>query len=537
MTAMPEVLRQMEAWGFTKIESQDSVGWLGTIGSLITTRGAVECEVWLDRSFERSPRVRLTSIPEHLPAVIPHLGPDGSLCYIAHGTEVLDIYDPVGQTRTSLLQAREVLEQVLAGKMVEDLQEEFFVYWQGAWCFHDVMRRSSGPLHLLRLSDSGRYVLTDDVERSQLKFSRSGCKAEAFSTRVSLITSSVEPMPLQEKWPPSTVGAILDWQHSLDGACRRKIRDKITGAYRDGWEAMVIAIESRVTGYCYGFLVRDLQKNRPESGASADQRLPIFDCPVEPLHMVRMDDRYLVERNIPGRTTLEGKRIGLIGCGTIGGFLAEMLVKAGAGIAGGELLLVDNDLLMPQNLGRHRLGYNHLFEPKVAALAKELNAAMPTASVLALDQDARDVNLGDLDLVIDATGEEALGHWLAKASSCATLHIWIEGAGVAVRALLHHQHGEGCYRCLTDSNQEGSLLSVVDGVAPPFAGQGCEGLYVPFPASVSIQAAALALDTALAWVGKKPWPSLSTRLVDRAFELETPDCSVLPRVECPACSS
>ncbi|WP_243666981.1 ThiF family adenylyltransferase [Pseudomonas brassicae] len=237
--------------------------------------------------------------------------------------------------------------------------------------------------------------------------------------------------------------------------------------------------------------------------------------------MFRLDDKYLAERNIPGRTTLSGKRIGLIGCGTIGGFLGEMLVKAGAGTGGGELLLIDNDLVMPQNLGRHRLGFNYLFKSKAQALADELLTVLPSIRVRGFNNDAKDVNLSGLDLIIDATGEEAFGHWLAKATSCPTLHVWIEGAGVAVRSLIKHRTEQGCYRCLTQANSQGELLSVVGGVEPIFAGQGCEGLYVPFSASVSIQAAALALDTTLAWVAGKPWPSLSTRLTDYSFEPAT----------------
>lgn len=162
---------------------------------------------------------------------------------------------------------------------------------------------------------------------------------------------------------------------------------------------------------------------------------------------------------------------------------------------------------------------------------------MPTAKVCAFASDAKDVNLGGLDLIIDATGEESFGHWLAKAASCPALHVWIEGAGVAVRSLIKQRAEQGCYRCLTDANSQGSMLSVVGGVQPIFAGQGCEGLYVPFPASVSIQAAALALDTALAWIAGKPWPSLSTRLTDHSYEPATPDCSPLPHAECPACRS
>lgn len=400
-----------------------------------------------------------------------------------------------------------------------------------------VDRRSSGSLNVLQLSDNKYYVLTDDVEKSRFKFERAGRRILEFHTRVEMITSSAAPRPLQKNWPPKTVGHILEWQAELDDACRRKIRDKIIAVYRDGQPNILIVIESQKTGYSYGFLVHDLQAGRPDDQRSTDQRLPIFECAVSLLTMLRLDDTYLSQRNIPGQTTLSGKRIGMIGCGTIGGFLAEMLVKSGAGTGDGELLLIDNDTLMPQNLGRHRLGFNHLFQGKATAVAKELGSAMPTAKVTPFSSDAKDVNLAGLDLIIDATGEEAFGHWLAKAASCPTLHVWIEGAGVAVRTLIKQRPEQGCYRCLTAANKLGELLPVIGGVPPIFAGQGCEGVYVPFPASVSIQAAALALDTALVWVAGKPWPALSTRWTDSSYELATPDCSPLPFGDCPACHS
>ncbi|WP_448693981.1 ThiF family adenylyltransferase [Pseudomonas rhizophila] len=538
MDAMPEVLRHMTEWGFTKVDPQSNAGWLVMAGELSTaTQGTVQCEVWIDRSFERPLKLWLTGVPKALPRLVPHLGPDGYLCYAAPGTQVIDIYDPAGQIRTSLLQATEVLEQVLAGKMKEDLQEEFFVYWDGIYCFHDIERRTSGAVEILQLSDNKMYVLTDDVGRSRLKFARAGRTIKEFPAHVAMITSSAAPRPLQDNWPPKSVGQILDWLHEIDDACKRKVRDKIIAAYREGRFGIMIVIESEKTGYSYGFLVLDLQLNRPEDRRSIDQRLPIFDCPIEPLQMLRLDDKYLSERNIPGQATLAGKRIGLIGCGTIGGFLAEMLVKAGAGTSTGELTLIDNDILMPQNLGRHRLGFNHLFREKAAALADELMVSMPAAQVRTFTSDAKDVNLGGLDLIIDATGEESFGHWLAKVAICPTMHVWIEGAGAAVRSLIKQRTGQGCYRCLTEANSRGIMLSVVGGVQPIFAGQGCEGLYVPFPASVSIQAAALALDTALAWVAGKPWPSLSTRLTDQSYEPATPDCSPLPYPGCPACHS
>ena len=88
----------------------------------------------------------------------------------------------------------------------------------------------------------------------------------------------------------------------------------------------------------------------------ADRRDSSFGLKVMPVSVIRIDDRYLAQRNIPKSKTLAGKKIALVGCGTIGGYLSDMLVKAGAGTCGGQLTLVDFDGLLPQNIGRHRLG-------------------------------------------------------------------------------------------------------------------------------------------------------------------------------------
>jgi len=120
---------------------------------------------------------------------------------------------------------------------------------------------------------------------------------------------------------------------------------------------------------------------------------------------IRMDDRYVTQRNAPGCPTLAGKKIALVGCGTIGGFLGELLLKAGAGLEDGELALVDPDILFPQNIGRHRLGLNRALQNKAIGLKEELSAAAPTANTRALPVKAEEADLSPFDLIINTTGE------------------------------------------------------------------------------------------------------------------------------------
>ncbi|MCL4402226.1 MAG: ThiF family adenylyltransferase, partial [Acidobacteria bacterium] len=56
-------------------------------------------------------------------------------------------------------------------------------------------------------------------------------------------------------------------------------------------------------------------------------------------------------RNPRERELLERTRISIIGCGSFGSALADMLVRAGVG----RLTLIDPEPLAAENLGRHML--------------------------------------------------------------------------------------------------------------------------------------------------------------------------------------
>src|SRR5205823_513804 len=124
----------------------------------------------------------------------------------------------------------------------------------------------------------------------------------------------------------------------------------------------------------------------------------------------RMDARFIYERNMVDRSNLSGKRIALVGVGTIGGFLAKFLAQSGAGAGGGgQLLLVDNQCLEPGNLGRHLLGLPDIGKNKAQAVREELLRVNPDCEIAAFDGNAleRNADLMGYDLLVDATGERA----------------------------------------------------------------------------------------------------------------------------------
>lgn len=539
VTAVADVIEAFKQQGFEFLGKTDN-GWFKLRGVMTPPSAdkGYPCEVQLDPTFFDLPRIRLLDIPPELPKAVPHLGADGGLCYLAKGTVVLDIYDPIGQSLACLQRAAAVLGQILKGEMIDDLAEEFFAYWDGRFCFVDMQGEDPGRQNCIVATANGNpsWFITDNEDRTKRKLNSLGYKVTDRAVLTYRVKTTAQPRPLTSHWPPETVGDVLTWQSTLDPRCRRKIHERIKEGERKKAKGVLIIIESPLMTYGFAVLFdhQVSQKNK-----IADRRDSSYGLRVMPLSVIRIDDRYLAQRNIPKSKTLAGKRIALVGCGTIGGYLSDMLVKAGAGTCRGKLTLVDFDALLPQNIGRHRLGFPDLLLNKAEAMAKELKRLSPGADVHALPVDVRQAQLGKLDLLIDATGEESLGHWLCGRYPAPTpmLSVWIEGPGTAVRALLRMNVSGACYRCLWHSHRKGELRSTLDPLPTILAGHGCEGLYVPFPASVSVQAASLGAEMALDWINGVHSPALRTRLIDPTHQLATPDCDPLQDRDCPICNS
>lgn len=540
VATVADVIEAFKQRGFEFV-GKTNAGWFRLHGRLFSPQEdkSCSCEVQLDPTFFDLPCIQLLEIPPELPAVVPHLGADGGLCYLAKGTVVLDIFDPVGQSLACLQRASVVFGQIMKGEMIEDLAEEFFAYWHGMYCFVDMQDENLGRQNCMVAQANGGHLwfITDNEDRTTEKLKSLGCQVTDRTVLTYRIKTCAQPRPLTSHWPPETVGGILAWQSTLDSKCRHKIHARIKEGERKKANGVLIVIESPLM--TYGFVAlydrqRSVQKNKLTYLRDSSYGLKVL-----PISVVRIDDRYLAQRSMPKLKTLAGKHLTIVGCGTIGGYLSDMLVKAGAGTCGGKLTLVDFDILLPQNIGRHRLGFPDLLSNKAEAMAKELKRLAPSAEIRALAVDVRHAQLGKLDLLIDATGEESLGHWLCGHYPHPTpmLSVWIEGPGTAVRALLRANASGACFRCLWHSNRRGELRSTLDPLPAILAGHGCEGLYVPFPVSVSVHAASLGAEMAIDWVNGVYSPALRTRLVDRTQQLATPDCDPLLDRKCPLCGS
>jgi hypothetical protein len=131
---------------------------------------------------------------------------------------------------------------------------------------------------------------------------------------------------------------------------------------------------------------------------------------------------------------LRGKRVGVVGCGSLGSKIATSLARSGVG----KFVLVDHDILKPGNLVRHDLDAASLGSHKTDALAARLKAVSPFADVKARrvilgGQESSGTTasvldeLAECDLIIDATADpQAFNYVASVARSSLRPIIWAE---------------------------------------------------------------------------------------------------------------
>lgn len=119
-----------------------------------------------------------------------------------------------------------------------------------------------------------------------------------------------------------------------------------------------------------------------------------------------MDERYSRQRELlgpEGQQALAGKKVLVIGCGGLGGYLIEYLVRLGVG----TITAVDGDVFEPSNLNRQLLSAADLLgQSKARTAADRARHVNPQVTVRPVEEFFREENADSLvagqDLVLDA---------------------------------------------------------------------------------------------------------------------------------------
>jgi molybdopterin/thiamine biosynthesis adenylyltransferase len=138
-------------------------------------------------------------------------------------------------------------------------------------------------------------------------------------------------------------------------------------------------------------------------------RLPLWEVERQALEWGIPPHRY--ERNlatfgVEGQLKLLSARVAVVGLGGLGGWVAEVLARAGVGF----LRLIDGDQFVETNLNRQLFSsVRNLGQNKAKAAKRHLHGVNPGIRLednpVFLDDKNADLLLGDMDIVVDALGD------------------------------------------------------------------------------------------------------------------------------------
>ncbi len=147
---------------------------------------------------------------------------------------------------------------------------------------------------------------------------------------------------------------------------------------------------------------------------------------------------------------LAGRKVGIVGCGSLGSKLAVMLARAGVE----RFLLVDDDILFPDNFVRHDLDWRDAGTHKADSVGRRIVLVNPAAvcetrkhklggqeasgSVESLIE-----KLSECDLIVDATADPRVFNYLCAASDVGKKpFLWAEVFGGGIGGLIaRHRPG------------------------------------------------------------------------------------------------
>ncbi|MBN9008272.1 MAG: ThiF family adenylyltransferase [Rhizobiales bacterium] len=276
------------------------------------------------------------------------------------------------------------------GENEEDFRSEFLTYW------HHVEQGPGNPILSLiaPLAPSRRISVWSNSKRTIIAENDDQLRDWLRNFNPTTSASSVKPIPgvlawldtvmLPKEYPTSAkavyalterAGAAPLLDEIARGAPPRTL--VIFGADTANGPALAATVVSRpkvtrdrdslTAGFRPSSVPESVVHMRLFGGSSPDQT-----------SVDRIDPAWIHSRGQDRRLrTLQDATVAILGCGSVGAPVVEMLAKAGVG----KLVLVDEQTLKAANVGRHPLGVGEIDQPKASSLARRIRTNLPHLDV------------------------------------------------------------------------------------------------------------------------------------------------------------
>lgn len=402
----------------------------------------------------------------------PHIEKDGAFCLYPTGAE----HDPLnskGLIWDAIKEATRLIAASFDPSFLDDFAGEFESYWSKSEGGKTIVSLLSpgGPSRTISLWRSkGDYYLADDDEalgrwlRNYSPGMKSNCK---FQTATHLVLtrpilpaeypkSGAAVMRFVRELAPDAVSLLASAAENAD----ENFSVSFEGLTDDGPVFFAVEVtpptqHGMLGGQCLDMLQKGFRPGKVPPHIRLQRRLG--GNKVEHHEVMRADASWIHGRDTPGVAALFDKRVLMIGVGSLGSEVAQLLAKTGVG----SITLVDPELLDYSNVGRHVLGVSEVRTWKSKSLAVRLGGSYPHMRSIdrfaerwqALYMKHPDV-FHNVDLIVSTVGS-----WLAEgrlnqvarsdANFPPVLYGWAEPFSVAGHAVLIGQRGP-CFSCGMD---------------------------------------------------------------------------------------
>ena len=426
-------------------------------------------------------------VAEELAGRVEHVGDDGHLCVLQDEGVVGDYRRSADQIDEVLQRTRCTLENLAAGPQPASVLSELEAYCKIA------SRAKAVPSYF----EPGSEVLPlrgGRIRNSYISFSRDDSELDRFlgtpakrsthrrAVYVPLKDSASASLTLPLPFAGSArVAREFIQDHCADPVGLRKAQKK-------GHSLIVLGFPRRGQ---WALVALDF-------GANGSSEVAV-------LAIERSDYAALAPRG-GADGGLAKKRVMVVGCGAVGGYVAHQLAKTGVG----RLVLVDDDSMRSVNLFRHFLGMEAVGKRKASALAKAVRQAVPfcetkacvTRAEVLIENKPRAFR--EVDLVVLATGDPAvelrLSDALRRGSNPPLVAAWVEPLGLGGHVFAAGRDS-ACLRCLFEETLDGLTNRSSFAVAHQnyaVTDAGCGGAHTPFSNSDAVRTADLAVQAVTA---------------------------------------
>lgn len=524
------------------------------VGQLEAAGRRVEVALtFADLEFTKLPKLTLLNPEKEAEHVVAHLDASSDLCFARNEDLILDRYDVPGSALLCLELGRRGLERALTHTNLEqEIAQEFPQHWLGTRFYYDIQaeQHTRAQMYFDRSDRQIERMLVADNEAAVNRLFTSELKRQAIvsgSQPAFVFYSKADLTLRRDHRQPRTLADFLDWLEAMLPNAGNRAITEIAGSFSKSPPGLFVRAPNGCVGVTVDGSALVFKAAQRRAGLNYLLSKNAASINVERYSGRSVDTGFILERNMNHQSPLVDRRIALIGCGTIGSHLAKFLLQSGAGHGKGTLLLLDNQALQPGNVGRHYLGMGSIGDNKAEGLKAELASCFPDANILPMNIDATKFLSGLIgyDLVVDATGEEALSisinHFFVRrrdeGTSPDVLYVRLFGNGAAAQVLLVDDAPYACFKCLRpDHGGEWRFNPLKHDFEPVQSPATCgESQYIAYGVAAPATAAALALQVALDWNSGNSAPRLRTAQIDKNETRYIKDKNPQRSERCSAC--